>query len=68
MSRALSILVLAGLAGLAPACGDNLGPSDPGAWLWELPDGVPLPRVPADNPMTLVKVELGRYLFYDTGL
>jgi len=30
-----------------------------------LPKGFPKPRVPADNPMTAAKVELGRYLFYD---
>jgi len=32
---------------------------------WDLPAGFPKPRVPADNPMTAAKVELGRYLFYD---
>jgi cytochrome c peroxidase len=32
---------------------------------WDLPAGFPVPRVPADNPMTAAKVELGRYLFYD---
>jgi len=35
---------------------------------WALPQGFPLPRVPADNPMTAAKVELGRYLFYDERL
>src|SRR5580698_5747155 len=35
-------------------------------WTWDLPKGFPTPRVPADNPMTAEKVELGRYLFYDT--
>jgi cytochrome c peroxidase len=33
---------------------------------WHLPKGFPKPQVPADNPMTAAKVELGRYLFYDT--
>jgi cytochrome c peroxidase len=33
---------------------------------WKLPKGFPRPYVPADNPMTPAKVELGRYLFYDT--
>jgi len=33
---------------------------------WRLPKGFPKPHVPADNPMTQAKVELGRYLFYDT--
>ena len=35
---------------------------------WQLPSGFPVPIVPADNPMTDTKVELGRYLFYDTAL
>ncbi|MGA2715996.1 MAG: MbnH family di-heme enzyme [Bryobacteraceae bacterium] len=33
---------------------------------WNLPKGFPKPWVPADNPMSAAKVELGRYLFYDT--
>src|SRR5580693_5321320 len=33
---------------------------------WNLPKGFPKPYVPADNPMSEAKVELGRYLFYDT--
>jgi cytochrome c peroxidase len=32
---------------------------------WRLPEGFPPPPVPADNPMSAAKVELGRYLFYD---
>lgn len=32
---------------------------------WDLPKGFPRPAVPADNPMSTAKVELGRYLFYD---
>lgn len=35
---------------------------------WELPKGFPPPLVPADNPMSAVKVELGHYLFYDVRL
>lgn len=35
---------------------------------WDLPDWVPRPIVPADNPMTREKVELGRHLFYDKRL
>ena len=38
------------------------------AWTWNLPAGFPVPNVPADNPMTPEKVELGRRLFYDTRL
>src|SRR5215510_13262462 len=40
----------------------------PAAYVWNLPTGFPAPRVPADNPMTVAKVELGRHLFYDTRL
>ena len=35
-------------------------------FVWQLPRGLPHPAVPADNPMTTVKVALGRRLFYDT--
>jgi len=35
-------------------------------YAWNLPKAFPKPRVPADNPMTVEKVELGRYLFYDS--
>src|ERR1700691_1459107 len=38
------------------------------AYNWDLPAGFPKPKIPADNPMTAEKVELGRYLFYDTRL
>lgn len=38
------------------------------AYEWEAPDWVPLPVVPADNPMSLEKVELGRRLFYEKRL
>lgn len=37
-------------------------------WQWPLPNGMPLPVVPSENPMSPAKVELGRYLFYDTQL
>ncbi len=35
---------------------------------WDLPPEIPLPRIPADNPMSSAKVELGRWLFYDVRL
>jgi cytochrome c peroxidase len=34
-------------------------------WTWTLPSTLPPPRVPADNPMSEAKFELGRALFYD---
>ena len=53
-----------------------LGIAGLGAWLvsrespyqWDLPPDVPAPVVPADNPMSEAKVELGRWLFYDKRL
>jgi cytochrome c peroxidase len=41
--------------------------ADP-AWRWTLPAGVSAPPIPADNPITTAKVELGRRLFYDADL
>lgn len=43
-------------------CAETLGYS------WNLPKGFPVPIVPGDNPMSDEKVELGRFLFYDTRL
>jgi len=48
--------------------GPSIPSGDPAAFRWSLPDGFPLPLVPADNPMSDAKVELGRRLFYDTRL
>jgi cytochrome c peroxidase len=42
--------------------------SSVGAYPWHLPRGLPVPRVPADNPISQLKVDLGRRLFYDTRL
>ncbi len=53
---------------LGAGCGDSDTASAAGAWVWNLPDTVPPPRVPGDNPMSEAKVELGRFLFYDTKL
>ncbi len=53
---ALSLLVL------------GCGPEAPPPYEWDLPPGFPTPRVPEDNPMSEAKVELGRFLFYDTRL
>ena len=35
---------------------------------WNLPESLPLPQVPIDNPISAAKVELGRWLFYDQRL
>lgn len=67
MKRRANILVLATLL-LGVGCGDSDTAATPEAWVWDLPDTVPEPRVPEDNPMTAEKVELGRFLFYDKRL
>jgi cytochrome c peroxidase len=52
-----------GLLLLATAVSGALA-GEPGAWNW----GADAPPIPADNPMSAVKVELGRRLFYDADL
>lgn len=42
--------------------------SAPSDYAWTLPKNFPPPRVPATNPMTAAKIELGRHLFYETRL
>jgi len=37
-------------------------------YVWDLPPWLEPPAVPADNPMTVEKVELGRRLFYELNL
>lgn len=41
---------------------------DQDGYNWKLPPGFPVPKVPADNPMSQAKVKLGRRLFYDKSL
>ncbi len=38
------------------------------SYRWNLPDWTPKPVVPANNPMSAAKVELGRHLFYEQRL
>jgi len=59
----VSVLLMA-LAACTDAPRDRM-PSD---YAWELPEHFPVPIVPDDNPMSAVKVELGRHLFYDRAL
>src|SRR5262245_34237675 len=55
MAAAVFIAVLAGIS--VPA----QEPFD-----WKLPAGLAPPVVPPDNPMSVARATLGRYLFYDT--
>lgn len=59
MRGRLFVIALAGLMLAAAA---------PHGWQWRLPRGIALPPVPADNPMSAAKVELGRRLFYEADL
>src|SRR5262245_7720311 len=56
MIRRLSLFVVIAAAPLL---------AQSGSFDWNIPKPFPRPVVPADNPMNLAKVELGRYLFYD---
>ena len=53
---------------LGSAGGTDHGRVRADAWEWDLPPGFPAPRIPPDNPMSVEKIELGRYLFLDKRL
>jgi cytochrome c peroxidase len=67
-ARRKSLLMLsAGLLLIGLAAG-LLSRRPPPAWHWTPPAGISTPPIPADNPITAAKVELGRRLFYDADL
>jgi cytochrome c peroxidase len=72
MRRAACGAALWGAALLAACGGAGTSVSDPSLnsadWAWALPRQFPLPKVPADRPMSRDKVALGRHLFYDVRL
>ena len=59
------VLVLGAIVMLAIAAWWLTGENN---YEWQLSPDYPLPRVPTDNAMSAAKVELGRWLFYDTRL
>lgn len=63
--RSAAVALLLGAC--TPMAPDDATPQ-PRAYEWDLPPGFPTPVVPEDNPMTEEKIELGRFLFYDTRL
>jgi len=65
MAAALLVAAVVPIAAVMPVAA-AVPPS--AAWEWRLPPGFPTPRVPADNPMSAAKVDLGRRLFYDVRL
>jgi cytochrome c peroxidase len=52
----------------APDTGDAAPADASPGYAWKLPQGFPQPVVPADNPMSEAKVQLGRHLFHDRRL
>jgi cytochrome c peroxidase len=62
---ALGAALVVALGGASLGCS---APAEDGAYRWQLPSGMIPPAVPADNPMSEAKVELGRYLFFDRRL
>jgi cytochrome c peroxidase len=66
MTAALRSLV--GMAAIAVGAWLLLSGSSADGFRWNLPAWVPPPVVPADNPMSVAKVELGRHLFHDLRL
>ncbi|TGL64089.1 methanobactin export MATE transporter MbnM [Leptospira sarikeiensis] len=43
-------------------------PQEGTPYVWDLPSGFPQPRIPNDNSITVEKVDLGHFLFFDTRL
>lgn len=71
--KPISILIKLALPLLLSACGGSgTSTTDVGvvstSWSWSLPPNFPVPAVPADNPMSEAKFQLGRLLFYDMKL
>lgn len=70
--RAMRVLAAA-VAAVLSGCGGDEGSASglwqvPSSLSLEVPRGFPAMKVPADNPFTVEKAELGRYLFFDRRL
>ena len=50
---------------LAVACAKEPAPTDPEAYVLAVPAGFPTPEIPADNVLTVSRIQLGKRLFYD---
>jgi cytochrome c peroxidase len=68
ISSAILVAIFLAALGVSSAGSQTERLPESSEFHWELPKGFPKPRVPADNPITAVKVRLGRYLFYDKRL
>ena len=65
---AAALVAVPGLIAPGVADGDAPAPVAANGFEWALPEWMPAPPVPHDNPMTAAKVALGRHLFYDARL
>lgn len=68
---AVLLLWAAGCGGGSSSGGDQPPqptPDDASSWVWDLPEGFPVPAVDLGNPMSEAKFQLGRHLFYETKL
>ncbi|MEA5620514.1 di-heme enzyme [Cronbergia sp. UHCC 0137] len=69
LSRWFSLLIICLFSVcLSIGLSTTLSASSTSEYNWNLPVWMPKPIVPADNPMTSQKVELGRHLFYENRL
>jgi len=65
MSKSLPLFLLASVFSFLFGCDQKV---DKPIYQWQLIKGLPKPQVPADNPMSVTKIELGRHIFYDKNL
>jgi cytochrome c peroxidase len=68
MRFAALIACFAALLGAAGTPSPQRAPRPAATYRLQVPKGFPQPIIPAGNPLTAAKVQLGRYLFYDKRL
>ncbi len=68
MIRILALGVAACVATLLTGMSPVQSADNPPVFDWNIPEWLPPPFVPDDNPMTAAKVTLGRHLFYEKRL
>jgi len=71
MSRAFRFLITALFIAVIAGCIKNVGAVTKDANLpfpLDLPPGAPMPTIPADDPLTIASVKLGKALFFDPRL
>jgi len=61
-------LTLTAAVPLALLCSPGCDTKKPSTWKMEIPKGLPALNIPADNPMTPEKIELGKLLYFDKRL